>query len=334
MAQLPRPLLGLYGSPEPIWKLGRLVRDTGANFMVISHKVAKLDLVSKLKAEGLKVFADFACFAGKALAQKHPDLWPIGEDGKKLPVEEWYLGLCPTKKWYREQLLSSIERAVRELPLEGVWLDFIRYPTKWESPQPTLRQACFCPNCLKLFRERTGFNIPIGDPARAAQIILSRHQREWVEFKIWVITSFIEEVRKALDKVRRGLVLGCFTVPWTDDDFDGAIKKILAQDFARMAEFVDVFSPMVYHRMVGKPVKWVGEYAQYLKGKVKPRLVVPIVQAVDHPEKLRPGELSKAILLAVENSDGAMVFTARHVAASPAKFEEVKASFARAKGRL
>jgi len=286
--ELPKPMLAVYGSPEPLWRAGRSLRWLGANSLVISREMAKPEVVERCAREGLKVYLDFACFAGKGVAQKHPDLWPIGADGSRMEPEEWYLGLCPSKRWWREHLVGEIVGAARNLPISGIWLDFIRFPTRWESPKPNLKQACFCENCLRLFSERAGVEVPRGEPARAAKIILSRHLKEWAEFKVWVIASFVEQVRKALDGVRGGLALGCFTIPWRLEEFGGAMRKVLGQDLREMAKFADALSPMVYHRMVGRPVEWVGEYAAYVKENVRGRMVVPVVQAVDHPAELPP----------------------------------------------
>ena len=329
---LPKPMLALYGEPGPLWKLGGSPKGLGANSVVIGHKAAKPEVVERSAREGLKVYIDFACFAGKAIARKHPDLWPIGADGRRMEPDEWYLGLCPTKRWWREKLLEQMAEIARKSPVSGVWLDFIRFPTRWESPVPRIRQACFCENCLRLFRERAGIDIPVDKPAEAARVILSRHMRKWADFKIWVITSFVEQVRKALDGVREDLALGCFTVPWRLDEFGGAMRKVLGQDFREMAKFADVFSPMVYHRMLGRPVEWVGEYASYMKPRVKGRMVVPIVQAVNHPAKLPARELARAIALAVRNGDGAMIFTLKAVAESREKMEAVRRAFSAALG--
>ncbi|HIE09484.1 MAG TPA: hypothetical protein EYP65_06495 [Armatimonadetes bacterium] len=327
LRDLPRPMLALFGAPGALWKLGKSPKDLGANSMVISHKVARPEVVERCVREGLKVYLDFACFAGKERAKKHPDLWPIGADGRRMEPDEWYLGLCPTKRWWREHLLERMTESARKLPISGVWLDFIRFPTRWELPNPRIKQACFCKSCLGLFREFAGIDVPVDEPAKAAREILSRHLRKWAEFKVWVVTSFVEQVRRALDEVRPGLALGCFTVPWRLREFGGAILKVLGQDFREMARFADALSPMVYHRMLGRPVDWVGEYTAYMKGKVRPRMVVPIVQAVDHPAKLTARELGRAISLAVRNGDGAIIFTLEAVAKSREKIEATRRAF-------
>ena len=92
--------------------------------------------------------------------------------------------------------------------------------------------------------------------------------------------SFAAEVKQLMGQLGgdRRLLLGAFLVPWRKADYDGALSFHLAQDAGLLSSSVDVFSPMVYHRMVQQPVAWTGAitdyYADMTGGKIW-----PIIQA-------------------------------------------------------
>jgi hypothetical protein len=84
---------------------------------------------------------------------------------------------------------------------------------------------------------------------------------------------------------------------------------VIGQDVRALGRCVDVFSPMVYHRMCGRPPSWIAEVVQEerdLSGKP----VWPIVQAVDEPSPLSPEEYAAALDAALGSAaDGVIVFT-------------------------
>src|SRR5205085_2201760 len=79
------------------------------------------------------------------------------------------------------------------------------------------------------------------------------------------IAAFTREARRVLKAARPQAVLGIFAVPWRDEEHGGAVRAVVGQDFRLLARDVDVFSPMTYHRMVGRPVAWAGEVASGLR---------------------------------------------------------------------
>ena len=98
-----------------------------------------------------------------------------------------------------------------------------------------------------------------------------------------------------------------------------AIERIIAQDYASLAEHVDVFSPMVYHRMCGEPVPWIGEIVDYVSAKTR-KPVWPVVQAHSEPKcewnpyELPAEEFEAALLTARGGaSSGVAVFHLAYV---------------------
>jgi hypothetical protein len=272
--------LGAFGSPEGLWKQGRKLSDYHINAVFVSHSQLSADLIRRCRREGAEVYAEFGIFMGPETATKYPELWPINDKGERQQPDEWYLGLCPNVKWFRDEKIELIRKLAADYEIDGLWLDFIRYPGHWEVHQPRLEQGCFNTACLEAFREQSRLTLPGGDIAAKAGFILRDHKPEWTRFKCDTILSFCRDARRALKAERADALLGAFVVPWMESDYNDAIHDIIAQDFERLAEVVDVFSPMSYHAMCGWDVDWIGRFSEYLTAKTK-RDVWPIVQATE-----------------------------------------------------
>ncbi|MBC7288625.1 MAG: hypothetical protein H5T86_11420 [Armatimonadetes bacterium] len=324
--------LGAFGSPEHIWKLGKKLSDFHINAVFLGHGALNPEVIERCRQEGARVFAELGIFVGKQVAQEHPELWPINADGKPLEPDEWYLGLCPNVDWWWENRLEEIEKIARENEIDGLWLDFIRYPCHWEVPEPRIEQACFCEESIRDFERMTGIAVPAGETAERAKWILANHEEEWTEFKCRTIAEFCRQARERLHKHRPNALLGMFSVPWTQDNYDDAIHKIIAQDFTMLARHIDVFSPMSYHAMCGWTVTWIGEYNRYLVQKTQ-RDVWPIVQAIDSPRPVSIEEFEQALRAGLSNgATGVMMFRLADCTPENGKLSAVQRVYAAALG--
>jgi hypothetical protein len=300
---------GVFGSPEALWKSGKTLRDCGIDAVFVSHGALTDALLERCHQEGASVFVEFGVFQGKKVAEEHSELWPIGADGKRLEPDEWYLGLCPNQEDYRRQKLEELRRVAHEHAIDGLWLDFIRFPGHWEVARPRIEQSCFCDASLRQFAAAAHVTVPPGTTAERATWILTHKRAEWTRWKCRRIADFVHEARRALKAERPDALLGMFAVPWSPDEHDGAITAIVAQDMPLLARDIDVFSPMAYHRMCNRPVSWVGEHTRFLTGATR-KPVWPIVQATDAPpgQTVSPGEFEEALRQGL-SGEGVLVFT-------------------------
>jgi len=278
-------------------------------------------------AAGMKVYAEIPCFMGADWWQKVPASRPITAAGQPLANDDWYYGVNPSVPQVRRELLAALEQLLTDTPLDGVWLDFIRWPCRWERPAPDLPLTSFDPDTLARFSRDTGIEIPQADiPAMAHQILVEQ-EAAWTAWRCQQITSWVAEARTILERVRPQAVLGLFGLPWRLSDHNGAILKIIGQDYRALARYVDIFSPMVYHQICGQPPEWIGavtEEVRLLTGKP----VWPIIQSVDIPAPLSAEAYAQA-LDAVLNSpaaDGLLVFNLKGVL-SEAKLAVTQARF-------
>jgi hypothetical protein len=266
--------------------------------------------VDAVHAAGLRIFAEFGCFVGQRWWDDLPESRPITATGESLEPDGWYCGVNPTLPIVRQDRLRTLEKLLTEVAVDGVWLDFIRWPCHWEVHHPYLPRTSFDPGTLSRFCTDTGIRVQTGDAALAAQTLLAQHAPVWTAWRCEQITSWVAEARVLLQRIRSDALLGLFGVPWRLTDYDGAILNVIGQDYGALGQHVDVFSPMVYHSMCGRPVEWIGNVTAEIHA-LSGKPVWPIIQSVDEPTPLSAHEYGCAIdaALGCPDSDGVLVFT-------------------------
>lgn len=220
---------------------------------------------------------------------------------------------CPgDQKVWREKL-DEIEHTLLKFEVDGIFLDSTRFSTRWEVPKPQFLDHSNCSVCVRRFRADTGLKEPKGDV--------------WVEWKCQQITSFVAETAKIIQSSGRKIELGLFAVPWTKSDFDGAIRKVIGQDFERLLTYVNVFSPMTYHKMCGRPVAWIAETVQYFH-ELTGKPVLPLVQTENKPTAISVEEFRQSLNAAARPpSEGVIVFFLEDLLAQPGKLNAVAEVF-------
>jgi hypothetical protein len=258
---------------------------------------------------GMPVYAEFGCFAGERWWKAVPASRPVTEDGRPLAPDAWYCGVNPSVPEVRQAQLEALEALLENHALDGVWLDFIRWPCHWEVHDPYLPRTSFDPGTLARFSRDTGIDIPVQDAPAAAGELLGRYEAEWTDWRCRQITAWVAQARAIVDRVRPGALLGLFGVPWRLADREGAILNVIGQDYSALAPYVDVFSPMVYHKMCGYGPDWIAEVAEEVHSLTgKPAW--PIIQSVDQPAPLSAEEYGQALDVALKcpAAEGVLVF--------------------------
>ncbi|SHH77348.1 hypothetical protein [Desulfofustis glycolicus] len=275
--------------------------------------VPRADVIREHTAGGREVYLSLNVFGGKEARHHFVDSVPVLASGELLP--DRFGGVCPTHAGWRQNRLELLGRWARELggpgSISGVWLDFIRYPGRWEEPQPDIPDTCYCDRCLALFQQESGVVIPAdaGSTAERAGWIRQNAAYQWLMWKKEQISSFVRAARAVLDEGdgERRLKLGAFVVPWRKSDHGGALVALLGQDAADFGAAVDNLSPMVYHRMVGQPVGWVEDISRYYRDMAAGQLW-PIIQA----EQVPVDEFGAAVAaVSASGADGLLVYAHR-----------------------
>ncbi|MBL0161217.1 MAG: hypothetical protein IPP47_29665 [Bryobacterales bacterium] len=322
---------GVYSDPKPLWAAGARLDELHVNAVFVSGGSINQALMDRAKAEGAKVFAEFPTLNGKGYVETHPEAWPINEKGEPAPAASWFMGVCPTDPAFRQFRVKQLEELLGRFEVAGVWLDYFHWHAQFEEPQPILPETCFNHSCLRAFQKASGIQLPNLQPAEAARYILSKHEKAWREWRVQVLEGWAVELRKIVKRIRPDAQLGLYHCAWTDDEFSGARVRILGLDLQRLNRSFDVFSPMVYHRRMGRSPQWVGEYVRWLSARVGAFKVWPIVQASGDPNQISAAEFETVMRLGVipgtgtlAATGGIMMFTTRAIADDPAKAERLR----------
>ena len=283
------PIVGAFVFPD-FWEnsfransnLARL-GDCGVNAIMTESDSYELSALDATHKAGLRFFAGVASFSDHASnfhsLNKRPELWPVLENGERRPQMEWYVGMSPTDRRRQEEALAKIRSIARTYPVDGVFLDFARWPLHWEIELRPGRgrplDSTFDPATLTKFEEATG-PLPRGLDSTSAQAAWIRGNRlgEWVEFKCKVVNDFVAEARNALKETKAEAELGIYVVP----DVNGATESLTGQRIGDLARLVDWIAPMLYHNILLQPPAWVASALSSVI-KVAGKKTLPVLQA-------------------------------------------------------
>ena len=286
---------GIYGGvPVELLDHGRL-KNYGVNAIFMGSAAINAKRIALLKEQGAKVFAEFNTMHVASYLKEHPDAAPIGVDGKVSPPPQGWQGICPTHPGYRRSRMQAFRIMLREFEIDGVWLDYHHSHASWERAVPDMPNTCFCERCITQFKRETKTPLPNETVPQLAHRLLDKHKDTWVQWRCGVFTDWVREFRSIIDETRPKALLGTFHCPWTDTEFDGALRNKLAIDLKAQAKYIDVFSIMPYHARFGhaddpswisRQSAWLGDYLG-IQGKASERHQIwPIVQLSDWGESV------------------------------------------------
>ncbi|WP_282204289.1 glycoside hydrolase family 10 protein [Kitasatospora fiedleri] len=172
------------------------------------------------------------------------------------------------------RLAERLTTALRTAPVDGLLLDFLRWPLHWElelRPGARPRSASYDPDTLRQFTARTGLRPP-GPGAAAARWIAAHHADAWTEFRTAAVTGAARLLAAAARTTRPGLPVGAFLVPAADET---ERRALVGQDARELARVLDLLLPMAYHAILHRDPRWP---ARLLRGRALPVPLVPVVQ--------------------------------------------------------
>lgn len=259
------------------------LRDVGVNAIMTESDRYDFSTLEATHNSGLRFYAGVACFSDHAanfrFIEERPELWPILESGERRPQMEWYVGVTPTDSRRQQQVLATIGSIARTYPVDGLFLDFVRWPLHWEIElRPGQRKpldSSFDPATLVKFEAAYG---ALPDdlnsiPAKATWIRENR-LRDWIDFKCQVITDFVAKARSVLKGARPDVELGVYVVP----DVDGLTEALTGQRIRDLTPLADWIAPMLYHNILLQPPAWVGSAFKKVSETTGVK-TLPVVQA-------------------------------------------------------
>ncbi|HAL62635.1 MAG TPA: hypothetical protein DCP08_09560 [Chloroflexi bacterium] len=277
-----------------------------------------------LAKEGIEYWAAVCMFFDPKALDADPSLRPVGSDGRPMGKIDWYVGISPSMEGFVSNKTAAIERAVRELEPDGVFLSFTRWPGFWELWMPHHTRQDFPEYSYDLhtmdrFVRETGVNVPTRDPADAASWIEAHAREAWTSWKCQVVVNVIRQAKDTCRKTKSDIQIMLNTLPFRARDFDGAQEKVFGQRIEVLADVVDAFEVMTYHQILKRPTSWLPKIGEEVKNRSGRRTVCTLqarplylngIYARDNRSPtLSVEEFAEAVSAAEQSSvDGIVVF--------------------------
>ncbi|MBD2292179.1 family 10 glycosylhydrolase [Anabaena sphaerica FACHB-251] len=234
-------------------------------------------------------------YPGPVLAA-NPDWANYDQSGRMIPVGQTKPFLDPANPEVRQYLLKLYEEIVTRYQVDGIQLDYIRYP--FQDPFSG-RSYGYGKAAREQFKQQTGV-----DPVN-----ISSHQRDlwqkWTAFRTEQVDSFVAEVSQMLRQKRSTLILSVAVFPLGEYE---RVQKIQQhwEVWARRGD-IDLIVPMTYaldtprFQRLAQP--WISSTklgSTLLVPGIR-LLSLPTVGAFDQLQLLRDLPVSGYALFAAEN---------------------------------
>lgn len=190
---------------------------------------------------------------------------------------------CPLDPQAKGRLFSKVSNILEFSP-EEIWLDRFR----------------FGGDCTTI-KEESG----VKQAHQECEFCQGKDRKE-------VINSLAREIK---DKVAGKSKVGFFAVAFNDSESPN-LSNALGLDYLTLGQILDISSPMLYHRMLGKPAGYIYEYTKWLTDRTR-KPVLPIIQIKDMPDdledKMTQEDIKEAYQEAIKHpSLGVVVFWWKH----------------------
>jgi uncharacterized lipoprotein YddW (UPF0748 family) len=118
---------------------------------------------------------------------KNLELAQVDKNGKE--ILRW---ACPTSEEVRRHEANLILEVVKKYDVDGVQLDYIRYPEEGFG--------CYCERCRGKFKEEHGI-----DPMDIKE--LDHRMAKWLDWRARNITTFVQDLRRDIRQIKRNVAL-------------------------------------------------------------------------------------------------------------------------------
>ena len=234
---------------------------------------------------------------------QRPDLIPIGVDGQPIRFGSLVQGVCLSKKDFLEETAAHLSDGLRRYHPRGIWLDYLTYTGWFETPTPDLQDSCFCPDCIAEFCEATGI-----DAATPEQILKTVPER-WERHKCERVAGFASAYSALIRAQLPDCIIGAYLCPWLPEEYERALTRIFAQDYALLAPTIDIFTPLIYCAKSGRDAAWGRQFLEASPNFLpQGRSVQLILDVLEFPDSLLAAARSTVPSLGIQIYGGAEIF--------------------------
>lgn len=235
------------------------------------------EVIHQVHELGMRFMGGLTCFQNNDVLEAQPHLHPITHEGQPRPQMKWYIGITPSFETYAQSRLDALEAMLKSHPLDGVWLDFIRWALHWEQElredTPPPLESSFDPHTLRRFAEYADVDVPSGSIPEQATWILSQHKDTWIDFKCMIISDFVRRAREIMASYAPEKPLGLDIVPAEK----ATREHLLGQRLPALARHSNYLSPMLYHHILAKSPAWITDTLDQFSQETSVKLL-PFVQ--------------------------------------------------------
>lgn len=250
---------------------------------------------------GISACVEFKTF--RADFEAHPELVPIGADGRPIRYGDLVQGVCLSRKAFLDETEAHLVEGIKQYRPAGIWLDYLTYAGWFETPEPDLQESCFCPDCIREFCEATGID------ADTPRQILSTASDAWTRHKCERVANYAQHYASLIREANPDCLVGAYMCPWTPGEFEGALRRIFAQDYQLLAPAIDVFTPLIYVKKSGRKNSWGREFLTAAPDFVPPGHPVQLIlDALDFPESLLEAAESPIPSWGIQMFGGSQIF--------------------------
>jgi hypothetical protein len=241
-----------------------------------------------LRAAGVRVHAWVPVNIDSKMALFHPDWAMAGSNGK--PSTQW---LSPAHSEVRRYMLDTIATVLDHYPVDGIHLDYIRYPGL---------DFDFSDGAI------SGFLKAVRLPDEARKDILSKHYNQWTDWRAEQITLLVRDIRALVERKRKGVVLSAALIAGAATSYRGTEE--FGQDYGALARSLELVVPMAYFEEERRPVEWIGEVVRAARYQVGATPLLVGLEAYQEPGKwtLDPGLFARSIDVATTGANGVVFY--------------------------
>lgn len=165
---------------------------------------------------------------------RHPDWAITDQEGSRFHYTSGKVFLDPANPEVRRYLLSLVSEIATDYDVDGIHLDYIRYP--FQSPTGKMTYG-YGIAAREQFKEQTGYDPMQLDPYHPLWA-------KWTEFRIEQVDSFVAEVSQNLKQLRPELTLSTAVFPMPKPERLAKIQQNWENWVSK--EWIDLLMPMTY----------------------------------------------------------------------------------------
>lgn len=250
-------------------------------------------IYDELRGSDVRVHAWLPVLLNPALAQMRPELAMVKSNGIK--SIDW---LSPGNPGVIEHVQQSVEHLLSQYKLDGIHLDYIRYPDQGHGFAQTVVDGFFDQH--PELREK-------GEPKNHHGRLLSDFYTPWHAYRAEVIAGLVDSIRGVVERYKAGgrdIELSAALIAQAALREDARNK--FGQDYSRLADSVDLFLPMAYFKSEQRPLDWISRVIFSTRFKIGDRQLMTGLLSYQQPEhwRLTDRELEKSVELGLRGTDG------------------------------